>query len=236
MTYVERLWPQRGNDIEHWGWLAGKLTKKEKLDRPLLIGIRGVGPEESETHPLIARPQYDDTFIILEKDGASEPFCFAAATHAYQRDSKLSPDVNGDGREDVGTIRTGNYLLTLGVEKPYPIFILTTPDGNGKIPCIRDTDHDGQYSAEEIGLMSTATAVLLHTGWDAPKDAEHRSSIACQTCPLQYLKLLARYAKRAGGKIDYCLITAEDALDILAESPFWTSDTDPDELAPDDRS
>ena len=232
MTYVERLWAKGGNDVLHWGWLAGRLTKQEKLTRPLLIGIRGVGPEERETHPLIARPAYDDTFVLLDPSGENEPFVFAGATHAYQKDSKLSPDVDGDGRGDVGTIRAGKYVLTLALEKPHPIFILTMPDGNGKIPCIRDTDHDGKFSAAEIERQSTATAVLLHTGFDAPASAAHRSSIACQTCSLSHLKLLASYAKKHGGKIDYPLVTADDALDILAESPFWTSDTDPDELAP----
>lgn len=232
MTSCSKLWPEStpGNSTDHWGWLAGKLGAVAPLTRPFLIGIRGAAPLAPETHETIARPAYDDSFVLLEADGKLPPYLFAGATHAYQLDSGLSPDVDGDKRGDVGTILPGRYLLTLAADKPYPIFVLTTPDGSGNIPAVRDTNHDGRYSPEEYARQSVATAVLLHSGWDAPADSAHRSSIACQTCNVSNLRLLAVETKRAGRKtMDYVLITADDALAILADSPFRSRAIDPSE-------
>jgi hypothetical protein len=216
------LWPgsEPGESTTHWGWLAGELGADFPLIRPFLIGIRGVAPREDETHELVARPAYDDSFVLLSPDPVP-PYLFPGATHAYQLDSKLSPDVDGDGRGDVGTIRPGRFVLTLAVEKPFPIFTLTMAGtGSGNIPCFRDTDHDGEYSPAEITRSSLASAVLLHTGWDAPAASAHRSSIACQTCNASNLELVATHAKRHGGKVDYVLVDAESLIARLQRSPF----------------
>jgi hypothetical protein len=214
------LWPAPGvSSTEHYGWLAGKLGAAPQLPRPFLIGIRGVVPFSAETHATIAAPKYDDSFVFLTPE-AVPPYVFAAASHPYQRDSKLSPDIDGDGRGDVGCIRPGRFELTLALEKPYPIFTLTMVGGYDRIPCFRDTNHDGQYSAAEISQQSFATAVLLHTGFDAPPDSEHRSSIACQTCSAPDLRYMASHARAYGRKIDYVLLEADEAIAMIAESPF----------------
>lgn len=225
MTDARTLWPggEVGASTDHWGWLAGELGAKfNPLPRPFLIGIRGVIPFAADTHELVAKPAYDDTFVVLTPSGVP-PYVFAGATHPYQIDSKLSPDINGDGRGDVGCIRPGHFELTLALEAPYPIFTLTLPGGSGNIPCFRDTDHDGKYSAAELSQMSFATAVLLHAGFDAPPDSEHRSSIACQTCNVADLRYLASHARPYGRKIDYALIDADDAIELVKKSPFVTT-------------
>jgi hypothetical protein len=252
------LWPsgEPFSAPNWWGWLAGTLGAEYPLKRPFLIGIRGVACSPSfatETHETVARPAYDDTFVFLSPQPVP-PYVFAGATHPYQRDSKLSPDIDGDGRGDVGCIRTlqllradtrpgetsvvyeavkgsglflrkdpwapGRLVMTLALESPCPVFTIATVDGSERIPCVRDTDHDGKYSPAELTQASFATAVLFHTGFDAPPDSQHRSSIACQTCNVADLRLMASHARAFGRKIDYVPIEAKDALALLEHAPF----------------
>lgn len=234
MTDARPLWPDDAADLRlWWGWFAGKLTGIQVLTRPLLIGIRGVAPNASATHRVTARPAYDDSYIYIDPASALPPWLFAGATHSYQRDSRLSPDRDGDGRGDVGMIRPGAYVLTLAIEKPYPIFTVTTPGGSGNIPAYSDLDHNGEISDDERRIAEDAragnqvnltgfysTAVLLHTGWNAPPDSEHRSSISCLTMDAHDLKSVAGLAKRAGGKIDLRLLEADEAIEIMKLSPY----------------
>lgn len=233
------IWPREdaGDDIVHWGFIAGRLGAPTTLSRPFLIGIRGAAPFDRETHQTVSRPKYDDTFVLLTGD--APPVVFAASTHAYQVDSREAPDVNHDGRPDVGSIRSGRYLLRDMRTGGYPIFELTLPDGSKQIPAYRDTDHDGVISeaearqaeqarpdparpSDEVGSDGYyAVSVLLHTGFDAPADSAHRSSIACQTCSLKWLTLLSAAAKPSGGLIDYTLVNA-DALIPIAEDRLRT--------------
>jgi len=218
------LWPAVGQSpVAHWGDLAGKLWAPFDFDRPFLIGLRGVAQFAAETHQPVHKPAYDDTFVLLVR--GEEPFVFPGATHAYQKFSKAAPDNDGDGHGDVGSIRCGQYVLTCAVRKPQPIFTLALPSGSQNIPAHRDFDHDGVISEEEAkrsvetkrgpqaaadGLF--ATAVLFHTGFDAPPGAAHSSSIACQTTNIKWLELLASKGK----VIDYRLVNAWDAVALLS--------------------
>jgi len=229
------IWPREdaGDDVVHWGFMAGKLGAAATLARPFLIGIRGAAPFERETHQPVSRPRYDDTFVLLAQGAA--PVVFAGATHAYQIDSKEAPDVNRDTRPDVGAIRAGRYLLRDMRTGGYPIFELTLPDGTKQIPAYRDTDHDGVISEDEMRRAEAArpdparpgeeiggdgyyaVSVLMHTGFDAPPDSAHRSSIACQTCSLKWLTLLSATAHPAGGLVDYVLVDAADLVPLGEE-------------------
>lgn len=230
----DALWPgdSSAERLLHWGFIAGKLGAAPKLARPFLIGIRGAAPLARMTHQAVHRPRYDDSFVLLCE--GDEPLLFPGATHAYQVESGLSPDADGDGRKDVGSIRPGRYLLTDKGIEPHPIFVLTLPDGKtGEIPAYRDLDHDGVISEQEEERARQArpggrgaqvnsdgyfaTAVLLHTGFDAPPSARHRSSIACQTCSLSWLRLLREKAAPYGGKIDYVLANAADLVPLAIE-------------------
>lgn len=222
------LWPanEGGEAVLHWGYIAGKLGADPSLARPFLLGIRGVAPLATETHEIVHQPNYDDTFVLLSKGAA--PLLFRGATHAYQRYAKSgAPDVNRDGLPDVATIRSDRYLLSEQKGERYPCFLLTLPDGDGRIPCVRDTDHDEKLSPAEVAAAEApgndprrqigsrgqyATEVLFHTGIDAPKDAKRRYSIACQTASLVWLDRMALAARSSGGKIDYVL---KDAIDLV---------------------
>lgn len=208
------LWPSDdpGDRLLHWSFIAGKLGASSDLQRPFLIGIRGAREGDAQTHRPIHRPTYEDTFVLLARSTVET---FPGATYAYQRDSKASPDVDGDKRGDVGSIRCGRYVLSdPGLVDP-PIFNVTMPDFSARIPCHRDTDHNGVISEEEVlrsedareGVQTDvtghyATAVLFHVGF-----TDGRSSIACQTADKKALELM-RLRARPSGLIDYVLINA----------------------------
>jgi hypothetical protein len=227
------LWPASdgAEALLHWGYIAGKLGADANLARPFLLGIRGAAPLAAETHEIIHQPNYDDTFVLLAKGAL--PLVFRGATHAYQRFAKSgAPDVNRDGLPDVATIRCARYVLTERKGERYPCFVLKLPNGDDKIPCVRDTDHDEKLSPAEdaaaavpgndarrqIGAKGQyATAVLFHTGIDAPANAQHRFSIACQTASLVWLDRMALAARASGGKIDYVLKDAADIVPLAEE-------------------
>lgn len=198
----------------HWGFIAGKLDRLVSgITRPRIICFRGWKLDDDETHDVVSEPTYRDTGLLLYPDALTNaaPFVFPMSSYAYQRDSKLSPDADGDGRGDVATIKPGHYVLRLALTRPHPIWTLETVGGSTRIPCGRDTNHDGKIQPGEWDKGPAATAVLLHTGWDAPADAAHRSSIACQCASLSTLRVI----ERAGPVLDYQLINAWDAIALL---------------------
>jgi len=214
-----------------FSYLAGKLGADPSLPRPFLIGIRGIEVGKDITHPLVHAPKYDDTAILLVK--GEEPVIFSFSTHAYQANSKLSPDTNRDGTPDVGSIRPGRFVMSDPGIMPYPIFILTLPNGSGDLPAYRDFNHDTKLSEEEIqksidtktGPQTNndgcyANSVLWHTGYDAPPNSDHRSSISCQTSNVKWLQLARQKCIQMKTKyLDYVLINVEDVLSIFDTMP-----------------
>jgi hypothetical protein len=214
------LWPSNPDHFLFlWGALAGKLGCAYPLERPFLIGARGVLPGATETHPTRSRAAYDDSFVLMAP--SKRPVLFAGSTHAYQLHSKLAQDANRDGVGDVGTIDPGRYVLTWKMRDGAgcPVFELTMPDGGKNIPCHRDIDHNG--TAEAGGY--TANAILFHTGFDAPPGADHASSIGCQTTSKKNLLLL----EEAGHVLDYVLADASTLVTLAGELPAWDDETEP---------
>lgn len=212
------LWPAPGVHPEnHWGHIAARLGYTWPLERPLLIGLRGVKMFAEVTHQPVHRATYEDTFVLLQGDRA--PYLFRGSTTAYQAFSKRSPDVTGDGVGDVGSIRCGRYVLhLLEGQANGPIFELRLPDGSERIPCHRDTDHDGVISEAEARRSEEmrdrpqtnsdgcyATAVLFHPGYTSG-----RSSIACQTAAAESLRELAK----SGLELDYELVNSWDVVPL----------------------
>jgi hypothetical protein len=242
MTSCQKLWPPNDPSFAavHWDMIAGKLLLLNgdaqpddvRLDRPLLIAIRGAAPGDEQTHEMHARPAYDDSFVLVQK--TTMPMLFSGATHSYQTDSKLSPDEDGDKRGDVGSIRPGRFVLTDKGAEPYPIFEVSLPDGSKSIPCWRDLGrHDGKIDDAEKERAETATkgrqvnatgfystAVLMHTGWDAPPDSPHRSSISCLTANHRHLEIMRNAAKQSAGKLDCILIDADELVAIVDALPL----------------
>lgn len=206
------LWPPNGREIEHWGFVLGLVLGRDPgypMKRPFLLGIRGVMPHESATHATTCAPVYDDSFVLYRADGLVPPTLFRGATHAFQKKSGASPDVDGDGLGDVATIDPGPYVMRLVPDK-YPVFSIATPGGGARVFCHRDLDHDGVPEAG--GYL--ATDILFHCGYDAPADSTHKSSIGCQTASLEWMRALAD-AARGYDAVDYQLVTAESLIAVL---------------------
>jgi len=168
-------------------------------EEPTIVALRGSYPNARRSHRAVHAPRYDDTFVVVGRDG--HPQIFRGATHAYQLTSSESPGGN------VGSIRPGLYRATLLQSDPVPIFHVKTWAGSGDLPCWRDTDHDGVITEAEAerseqatkgpqvqpGVGMVANSVLIHPGWDTQKPGTGRafSSIACLTAPLADVRLLA---------------------------------------------
>jgi hypothetical protein len=229
------LWPAPGvSTALHWHELAAKAgAVNAPLARPCLLAIRGAAPGDAETRDLEHKPSppYRDTGVLLVP--GQHPLVFAMATTAYQRDSKASPDVDRDGRGDVGSIRPGRYVLhdlRAGAEVTFRV---RRPDGSDMIPAWRDFDHDGKLTPEEmqrsedlragpqVGLSGTyATSILLHGGMDEPAaasgaPARHRYSIGCLTAPRRWRQEIASAAKEHAGLCDLVLVNAWEIVALV---------------------
>ena len=216
------VWPDPGANAEaqqkHYFGLARKLGVDATQALPLLLGIRGLYPFARRAHPMTHARRYDDAFVLLTE--AAAPFVFRGATHAYQLTSRESPDLDHDLLGDVGSIMPGRYLLRKKSSE-VPIFQVLGADGDERIPCARDLNHNGALERIEQELARTikqglqvapglgmfALNVLFHPGYETRIPGETRtfSSIGCQTAPAEVLKRLAA----AGDEILYVLAEAE---------------------------
>ncbi|MCB9780234.1 MAG: hypothetical protein H6742_16825 [Alphaproteobacteria bacterium] len=173
------LWPPDGASVEqqfeHWAALAALFGHTIRNDEPLLIGLRGVLELSGATHASQSINAYDDTFVLLVRssDGVGVR-TFAGATHAYQGSSDLSPNADGRGGGDVGSVRPthdgesytlqqrGDYhgRTSLGVQSdPTEWGLGTTPSwwALGHVPVHRDTNHDRTISGQEEAASESRT-------------------------------------------------------------------------------
>jgi hypothetical protein len=186
------------------------------MERPLLLAFRGVELRGAETHPILSMPNYDDAFVLLTLvNGVMGAREFAGATHPYQRstDAPGTPDVDGDGLRDVGTIKPGHYLLRRQQKPPgHPSLHLVKLDGKDGIPTWRDTDHSGQITAADSSALLFATEVLLHPGFTSNQlgKATIYSSIGCQTAKVEDVQAVAEHPL-----VDYILLDARRAIVAL---------------------
>lgn len=120
--------------------------------------------------------RYEDELVVFMKDGTIARFTGTTKPAQAPRDgSRLVPDVNGDGKKDLGLMRPGHYLAvgphSFGgqIGYPRPAFRVLQ-DGRDSVPAWRDTDGDLSFSAAEkraserrgdrLGL------VRIHVGFD----------------------------------------------------------------------
>ncbi len=171
------LWPPAGASIEqqfdHYAHIASLFGHAPKKGEPLLIGIRGVMEFAGASHEFRQINSYDDTYVLLyEDDQGRGVSTFAGATHAYQAASRLSPNADGRGGGDVGSIRPthdgqsyelkprGRYhgRKSLGVESdPTEWGAARKPSWwqLGTVPAHRDTNHDRRISDAEKKASET---------------------------------------------------------------------------------
>lgn len=246
------LWPAPGVEaFLHWHELATRAGAiNTPLARPCLLAIRGAAPGDTETHDLEHKPSppYRDTGVLFVK--GFDPHVFAMTTTAYQRDSKASPDVDGDGRGDVGSIRPGRYVLHDRNAGDEVTFHVRMPDGSDRIPAWRDFDHNGKLSPEELQRSEDtrsgrqvndsgtyATSILLHGGMDEPNAGgappKHRFSIGCLTAQRQFRQMIASAARPYGGRCDLVLVDAAELVALVPslEQPAALAALTPEDVA-----
>jgi peptidoglycan hydrolase-like protein with peptidoglycan-binding domain len=99
-----------------------------------------------------------------------------SASHPGQLRTSQSPDVNGDGRSDIATLRSGVYEYNTRTNGRGRL----NPKSNHDMQVARDLDGDGTISAREDSLAAQnrmyATGLQWHAG-----NSNRPSSIGCQT-------------------------------------------------------
>lgn len=112
-----------------------------------VVGLRGWSPETGQnanTHNL-----WNDTIAMAwtDKDGLIRFKEFPATTDPGIKRNSKAPDVNGDGRGDVGHIAPGQYLFKHGYYKGRAGF--GVPAEGKSVNVYRDTSGDGKISTDD---------------------------------------------------------------------------------------
>lgn len=114
--------------------------------------------------------------MVLNRDAKGKPVVttLAGSTHPGQNTAAVGgtvgvPDVNGDGKADVGMIEPGEYrLVPTGNHAGASAWAVQTTSGSGQIPGVRDTNQDGQYTPAERDASGSRkdvlTGVMIHQG------------------------------------------------------------------------
>lgn len=143
---------------------------------------RGVAIEPGKTTVVAKRrgsiarsTTYDDTLVVFRSnetivrfDGTTKP------AQMPNPASSVVPDVDGDGRKDLGIVRPGVYRalgdVTFGIPgHERTAFKIVTEDGNGGLPAWRDLSGDGDFSAPERALSEERgyriSGIYIHYGF-----------------------------------------------------------------------
>jgi len=119
---------------------------------------------------------YEDTLVVFRADGTIVRF--AATTKPAQMPNPSSstvPDVDKDGRKDLGIVRPGVYRAVGDVTFGLPghertAFKIVTEEGEGGLPAWRDLSGDGVFSSSERTTSEergyTISGIYIHYGFD----------------------------------------------------------------------
>ncbi len=181
-TNTTALWPRAGASMEeqyeHFSRISEAFGHTVTEGQPTIIALRGVMNYANETHTSKHLKAYDDSFILLVKTAEGVHVdVFSGATHAYQAASRASPNADGKGQSDVGSVRTndGSKMYTINARGTFKgresMHITADPkewlgkEGDAKakdiswnrgfVPVDRDTNQDRDMSDAEKTASAT---------------------------------------------------------------------------------
>lgn len=142
---------------------------------PTVLALRGMNTDGA-AHATTSATRYDDTIVVLKRDAKGNPqvTTLAGSTHPGQTTAAIGgsvgvPDVNGDGKADVGMLNAGEYRLVRRTDhNGAEAWDVRTVANSGAVAGVRDTNQDGQFSDQERAASKAAghtmTGVMIHQG------------------------------------------------------------------------
>jgi hypothetical protein len=134
--------------------------------RTVVIGKRRSGANRTDV--------YQDEIVVLRPDKTIARFVASTKPAQMPNPAGTVPDVNKDGRRDLGVVRPGIYEARGNEDFGLPgferdAFRVYTTDGKTALPAWRDTSGDGVFSAAEKKASETQghgiTGILIHYGF-----------------------------------------------------------------------
>lgn len=151
-----------------------------------VLGLRGLdlGGTVRETR---VRTDFVDTFVVLKRNANGQAFVqeFRGSSYPGQASvSGMAPDVNRDGRRDVGMIAEGNFsVVPNGLFRGKPSYHVRTVGGSGWLPGVRDTNQDGRHSGAEWAASKQRGDRLGEILFHRTGNGGGVSSIGCLNIP-----------------------------------------------------
>lgn len=187
-----------GADFDRYAQIARDHGVEPDGSTAVVIGLRGSGEYVKA---------FDEHFVVLSTDGTATTF--HASTHPFQNSAPGVPDVDHDGKADVGEIEPGVYDAT-----PRSQLVAGQPSwavsfqGDGHLPGWRDTNHDGVLDDDERAASEkrkdTLTDVLFHQGEGGAPPA-----VGCQVLPASAMKDFTKAVGGARARFRYVLVVSQ---------------------------
>ncbi len=119
---------------------------------------------------------YEDMFVVFRPDGTLVRFIGTTKPAQMPNPSSgVVPDIDHDGRKDLGIVRPGVYRahgsVTFGLPGyERPAFTVKTESGDSNLPAWRDLSGDGDFSATEKTTSEqrdyNISGVYIHYGFE----------------------------------------------------------------------
>jgi hypothetical protein len=188
-----------GTDFDRYAQIARDNGVEVDGSTAVVIGLRNGGNYVKA---------FDESFVVLSTDGTATTF--HASTHPFQNSAPGVPDVDHDGKADVGEIKPGVYDAT-----PRGQLVAGQPSwnvsfqGDGHVPGWRDTNHDGVLDDDERAASEkrkdTLTDVLFHQG-----DNGSPPVVGCQVLPSTAIKDFTKAVGGARARFRYVLVVSQE--------------------------
>jgi hypothetical protein len=193
---------------ESWDAFAKDHGLPAHHGRARVVGVRGRDTDGNVHSTTISRGIFDDMLVVLTTDGRAVKL--AVSTHPWERVSSSSPDVDRDGKGDVGMLLPGTYqAIARGSESNIaglPTWHVVNVSGADGLPGVRNTEHGESYTQDEFDASASRkdrlTSILFHKGGDGAPNA-----IGCQVLEADGI---AQLKELAGDRFDYLLVDAND--------------------------